>query len=75
MLPLTTATLLLLSLGTTQGHVVGRSPQNDVKAQNMKRTSPAATCLAPEVVQTASLYTGLEEGTPGIRPGLSQSAT
>ncbi|KAK4171418.1 hypothetical protein QBC36DRAFT_339994 [Triangularia setosa] len=33
------------------------------------------TCLSPKAIQSASLYTGLEEGTTGIRSGLSHSDT
>ncbi|KAK4639879.1 hypothetical protein QC761_0112840 [Podospora bellae-mahoneyi] len=36
---------------------------------------PGPACLSPKAVQSASLYTGLEEGTTGIRPGLSKSDT
>ncbi|KAG7290158.1 hypothetical protein NEMBOFW57_000155 [Staphylotrichum longicolle] len=74
MLPLTTTTLLLSSLGAVYGLAVKQNPSHDVPCQS-KRTPPAATCLSPDALQTASLYTGLEEGSPGIRPGLSKSAT
>ncbi|KAK4182643.1 hypothetical protein QBC35DRAFT_518718 [Podospora australis] len=36
---------------------------------------PNDTCLSPSAIQTASFLTGLEPNTPGIRPGLSYSAT
>ncbi|AEO57319.1 hypothetical protein MYCTH_2303335 [Thermothelomyces thermophilus ATCC 42464] len=67
MLPSTTTTLLLSCL---VGAVCGLSV--DAK---WWWPHPKATCLAPDAVQTASFYTGLEEGTPGIRPGLSESST
>ncbi|KAK0663944.1 hypothetical protein QBC41DRAFT_381034 [Cercophora samala] len=36
---------------------------------------PSPACLSSNALQSASLYTGLEEGTAGIRPGLSKSDT
>ncbi|KAH6627531.1 hypothetical protein F5144DRAFT_576108 [Chaetomium tenue] len=78
MLPLTTTTLLLSYLGAVAGLAVGTNPQHEIQGLGSKRKpcpKPTATCLAPNALQTASQYTGLEEGTPGIRDGLSESKT
>ncbi|GAB1320926.1 hypothetical protein MFIFM68171_11136 [Madurella fahalii] len=78
MLPLTIITLLLASLGIARGLAVDRGSLASYEARNgrgKKKPKPSATCIAPDALQTGSLYTGLEEGTVGIRPGLSESAT
>lgn len=75
MLPLTTTTLLLASLGLASGLAVDKRLPHDAEDYCKKKCPPSKTCLVPKAVQTGSLYTGLEEGTPGIRPGLSESDT
>jgi hypothetical protein len=76
MLPLTTTTLLLASLGLASGLVaVDKRSPHDAEDFCKKKCPPSKACLVPKALQTASLYTGLEEGTAGIRPGLSESAT
>lgn len=78
MLWLTTITLLLSSFGVAHGLAVNRDPGPPHPARKYwgeKKPKAAATCIAPDALQTGSFYTGLEEGTVGIRPGLSESAT
>jgi hypothetical protein len=75
MLPLTTTTVLLASLGLACGLAVDANAQVGGHGTKTKCKPPASTCIAPDALQTASRFTGLEEGTPGIRPGLSESAT
>ncbi|KAK4097464.1 hypothetical protein N658DRAFT_456839 [Parathielavia hyrcaniae] len=76
MLPLTATAVLLTSLGLASGLTVKVGGQHCGKGPKAKcGKPPTATCLAPDALQTASFYTGMEEGTPGIRPGLSESAT
>lgn len=83
MLPLTTTLVVLLSSsGLVRGLAVDN---NSPSARHEARTFggkkwpvipwPLPVCLNPKAWQSASRYTGLEEGTPGIRPGLSESAT
>ena len=76
MLPLTTTALLLYSFGAVFGLAVDKKPcVREVESSQTKQPPPATTCLSPDALQTGSLYTGLEEGTLGIRPGLSKSST
>ncbi|KAL2260098.1 hypothetical protein VTK26DRAFT_6019 [Humicola hyalothermophila] len=83
MLPSTLTALLVSSLALVNGLAVdtGVKARDDVDTHGKKcskppkHPKPSATCLAEDALQTASYYTGLEEGTPGIRPGLSESET
>ncbi|KAK4153509.1 hypothetical protein C8A00DRAFT_15262 [Chaetomidium leptoderma] len=76
MLPLTaTSLVLLVSLGFVNGLAIDADAQHHVRVGKKCRTTPRTSCLAHDALQTASLYTGMEEGTPGIRPGLSESST
>lgn len=85
MLPSTIMTLLFSSLALVNGLAVdtGATPRHEVDNWGKKNhpkppkhhPKPSSTCLANHALQTASYYTGLEEGTTGIRPGLSESKT
>ena len=77
MLPLTTTTLLFSALALVNGLAIdtGSKPQHEDNRHGKKRPCPTTTCLAANALQTASYYTGLEEGTAGIRPGLSKLST
>ena len=77
MLPIRATTFVLSCLGLVHGLAinVGANLQFKHWPWPPKPPQPAKTCLAPEALQTASYYSGLEPGTPGIREGLSESKT
>jgi hypothetical protein len=78
MLALTTVALSLSLLGIVLAQIddVGINLADEVgKYHQPKRSTPTATCLVADALQTASFRTGLENGTAGIRPGLTESPT
>ncbi|KAL2123766.1 hypothetical protein VTJ04DRAFT_131 [Mycothermus thermophilus] len=70
----TSAILVLLASGLANGVAVNPRAPHGKGSSNTPKTHPSL-CLDPAALQTASYYHGLEEGAPGIRPGLSKSET
>ncbi|KAL1840397.1 hypothetical protein VTJ49DRAFT_523 [Mycothermus thermophilus] len=70
----TGAILALLASGVVNGLAVDTTSPHGKRTDHRHKPKPSI-CLDPAALQTASYYHGLEDGTPGIRPGLSKSET
>ncbi|KAK4142405.1 uncharacterized protein C8A04DRAFT_13287 [Dichotomopilus funicola] len=68
--------LAIITLLSCSGAAVALAGGSQFEQQTAtKRTNPEPACLAESAVQSASFYTGLEEGNPGAKPGVAASKT